>query len=115
MYRATVVPLLRPWRGTSKYYRNRVRAALYTTQVSYRLYLGILLLGAAAVDFYYAYRSSKRSVTALPAPPLNASELQPSKLKKRMYEQVTRNRTTSGTAKRTSMPDKLSSRCLRLK
>ncbi len=39
----------------------------YTTHISYRLYFGILLLGAAAVDFY-AYRSSKRGVTAPPAP-----------------------------------------------
>lgn len=41
----------------------------YTTHISYRLYFGILLLGAAMVDFYYAYRSSKKVAPSIPPSP----------------------------------------------
>jgi len=50
----------------------------YTTHTSYRLYFGILLLGAAAVDFYYAYRSSKRgTISAPPAPAMTPPSFSP--------------------------------------
>jgi len=41
----------------------------YATHISDRLFFGTLLLGAAVVDFYYAYRSSKRNVVSTPPAP----------------------------------------------
>lgn len=40
----------------------------YTHHDDYRLYLGILFLGLAAGDFYYAYRSSKSEPAPRPPP-----------------------------------------------